>query len=62
MYHDLEGQIEKLYMGVIELIYYMRGAVTLTEALEMVTVEKNLTIQWLNKHLEREFNRPHPNY
>lgn len=62
MFADLEGQIEKIYMDAIELVYYMRGAVSLSEVMEMVTIEKNLTIRWLNKHLEREFKRPYPNY
>lgn len=62
MFSDLEGQIEKLYMDAIELIYYMRGAISLSEALEMAVIEKNLAIKWLNKHLEKEFKRPYPNY
>jgi hypothetical protein len=62
MFGDLEGQIEKIYMDAIELVYYMRGSIGLSEVLEMVTIEKNLTIKWLNKHLEREMNKPHPIY
>ena len=40
----------------------MRGSISLSEALEMVTVEKNMAIRWLNSHLEKEFKRMHPNY
>ena len=40
----------------------MRGAISLEEALEMVTIEKNIAIKWLNRHLEKEFKRLNPNY
>lgn len=62
MFADLEGQIKKIYTDSIELVYYMRGSISLSEVLEMVSIEKNITIEWLNKHLEREMNRINPNY
>lgn len=62
MFNDLEGQVERIYTDMIEFIYYMRGSIRLEEALEMTTIEKNLSIKWLNKYLEKEFKRPHPNY
>ena len=40
----------------------MRGAISITEVMEMTTIEKNIAVKWLNKHLEREGKRLHPNY
>lgn len=62
MFLDLEGQIEKIYTDMVEFIYYMRGSIKLDEALEMTTIEKNIAIKWLNKYLEKELKKPHPNY
>jgi hypothetical protein len=62
MFKDLEGQIEKIYYDNIEMVYYMRGAISLYESFEMTTVEKNITIKFLNKHLELESKKRVPNY
>lgn len=62
MFAEFEGQIERIYTDIIELIYYMRGSISLSEGLELTTIEKNLTVKWLNKHLEKEYKRPNPNY
>lgn len=62
MFTDLEGQIESIYYDNIEMVYYMRGAISLYESFEMTTVEKNITIKFLNKHLEIETKKRVPNY
>lgn len=62
LFADLEGQVEKIYTDVIEFVYFMRGAISLSEALEMIAIEKNIAVKWLNKHLEKEFKRINANY
>lgn len=62
MYIDLEAQIDAIYNEAIELTYYMRGGVPLSEALELTRVERQAIQNFLKKHLEQESKKMHPNY
>ena len=62
MIQDLEGQLENIYMNSIEIIYYMRGAISMDQIMDMTTTEKDLTTRWLEKRLDKELKREHPNY
>lgn len=62
MFAELEAQIQALYNEAVELVYYMRGGVPLSEALELTRIER-ITIQdFLKKHLESESKKMNPNY
>ncbi len=62
MYAELDAQIEALYGEAIEITYYMRGGVPLSEALELTRVERSAIQKFLKRHLEQESKKMHPNY
>ena len=62
MYAELNAQVDALYTEAVELTYYMRGGVPLSEALELTQVERNNIQTFLKKHLDQESKKMHPNY
>lgn len=62
MWSDLEGQIEKIIQEVIELVYFMRGSVSMDEAYEFTRYEKSLISKFLENRFKNEINKSHPIY
>ncbi len=48
----LQNEAAQLYDNVIELIYYMNGAVTYFEAMELTPGERNRMVSFLERTLE----------
>lgn len=62
MYRDLDNQIDSLYTEAVEITYYMRGGVPLSEALELTRVERSNIQTFIKRHLEQESKKMNPNY
>lgn len=58
----LQKEAETIIQDVIALIYYMRGAVTYTEAMYMTYAERRIVDDFLKKRFEFESKRPNPIY
>lgn len=64
MFTDLQGQGRRLIEGCMELVYFMRGAVSYSEVLDMTPGERDIMGTFISKRLQAEHkNNPHnPNY
>ena len=51
-----------LIESIVSLIYYMRGAVTYSEAMNMTYAERRIFEQFLEQRFEQESKRLHPIY
>ena len=51
-----------LISEVIQLVYFMRGAVSYTEAMNLTYGEREMIGKFIEERLEAEAKRPHPNY
>lgn len=59
---SFEGQVNELYESVIDLIYYMRGAVSKEEVLEMTPWERTKFGEYIRERLEVELKKANPIY
>lgn len=63
MFDDLKGQCKALIHDAMELIYFMRGALSYSEFWEMTPVERQVMADFLSSRLKTELkSNPHPNY
>ena len=63
MFLTLQDEAESLIKGIIEMSYFMRGAMTYENILlTMSFAERQLAQQFLNSRLEQELKSPSPNY
>ncbi len=62
MFASLQRESERLIDSVIQLIYFMRGALSYTEAMNMSFAERTIVTAFIDKRLESEKNNPYPNY
>lgn len=58
----LQKEAELIIEDVVTLIYYMRGAVSYTEAMYMTYAERRIIDEFLKKRFEFESKRPNPIY
>lgn len=62
MFSRLEGEIRSLLNEVIELAYFMRGAISYEELMNRTYVERHAISEFLDKRLEAESEKFSPNY
>lgn len=62
MFATLQRESERLIDSVVTLIYFMRGAVSYTEAMHMSFAERSIIESFIEKRLEAEKKSPHPIY
>lgn len=62
MFEQLRREARSLVRSVIELIYYMRGAISYTEMMEMSYAEREVVSEFLEQRMEVEKKNPHPVY
>lgn len=62
MFKQLTGEARALISTIIELVYYMRGAISYNEMMEMSYPERQLVAEFIEKRLEHEKNNPYPVY
>ena len=62
MFNGLQREGRALLNSIVSLIYFMRGAVSYSEAMNMSLAERQVISEFLDKRLEAEKNSPSPVY
>lgn len=59
---NLQHEAKSIVEDVISMIYFMRGALTYYEAMNMSVPERKITKSFLDKRLEYENKKMYPQY
>jgi hypothetical protein len=62
MFNRLRHESRQIMKGVIELVYFMRGAIQYNDMIMMSQVERDMVSDFIKENLEREGKKLHPNY
>jgi hypothetical protein len=62
MFNRLRRESRQIMKSVIELVYFMRGAIQYNDMIMMSQVERDLVSDFVKENLEREAKKLHPNY
>lgn len=62
MFARLRREILQLVDELIELAYFMRGAITYDQMLERTPGERDRIAKFVKKRLDQESKHMHPNY
>jgi hypothetical protein len=62
MFASLQRESKRLLDSIITLIYFMRGALSYTEAMNMSQAERVIVSDFIEKRLEIEKKSPNPVY
>jgi hypothetical protein len=62
MFQRLIKEGKNIIETVIELVYFMRGAIQYHDMMNMTPGERDMVSEFIKKRLEREKDRPHPTY
>jgi len=62
MFEQLEGEGRALLQQVIELVYFMRGAISYDQMLERTFAERQMISEFVTHRLEAEKAKMYPNY
>lgn len=62
MFNSLQREGRALLDSIISLIYFMRGALSYTEAMNMSFAERQVVSEFIEKRLEQEKKSPSPVY
>ncbi len=62
MFDSLQRESHQLLNSVIALIYFMRGAVSYSEAMNMSYTERQVIDDYLERRLDVEKKNPYPVY
>lgn len=62
MFATFQREGERLIESILTLIYFMRGAISYTEAMNMSLAERELAGKFIERRLEVEKKNPSPVY
>jgi hypothetical protein len=62
MFDELREGSRAMIKGVVQLVYFMRGAITYTEMMGLTHGEREMISEFLKQRLELESDKMHPNY
>jgi len=62
LFKGLEGEVEALLKEIIELTYFMRGAITYDQMMTRTHLERKMISEFLSTRLEAESAKMNPNY
>jgi len=62
LFKSLNNEVEAIMESVLSLIYFMRGAVSYTEMMNMSYAERQMISEFLDKRFKVESKNPHPVY
>lgn len=51
-----------LSKDIVQLVYFMRGAISYHDALSLTPGERDLMVEYISERLEAESKRMYPNY
>ena len=58
----LQREAQDIVKSVISLVYFMRGAISYSEMMQMSILERQLISEFLDERFEAESKSPHPVY
>jgi hypothetical protein len=56
---NLEGQVKGIYKSGIEMMYFMRGALSKDEMLSLTPLEKEIISEFIKERIETELSKKH---
>lgn len=62
MFGDLQREVQNIVDNVIELSYFMRGAIPYEEMLRRTYGERERIGSFIEKRLKKESQKPYPQY
>ncbi len=62
MFAALRRESERLIHSILTLIYFMRGSLSYSEAMNMSFAERELVAKFIEKRLDVEKKNPYPVY
>jgi hypothetical protein len=62
MFSRLQRDGELMLKSIIQLVYFMRGAISYNDMLEMTYHERSMVKEFIEAHLESQSKSPHPVY
>lgn len=62
MFLEMNGVAEKTIKAVIQLVYFMRGAIQYRDMMDMTFIERQQVNDFIETRLESEAKRPYPQY
>ncbi len=58
MFSDLGGDVKQIYTEGIDLVYFMRGSVSISEMKQLTRLERDYIKKYIEKRLEDEMKKP----
>lgn len=62
MFNQYRSDINDIIRSLIQLTYFMRGAISYSELMDKSHMERELIGEFIASRLEQESNRPYPVY
>ena len=62
MFGQLRDSSRAITKGVVEMVYFMRGAISYNDALLMTPGERDLVKEFISERLESESKKMYQNY
>lgn len=62
MFRQMNADKEHTVSNVVELVYFMRGAIQYKDMLNLSLIERQQVSMFINKRLEVEMKRSNPQY
>lgn len=62
MFAEYNGSIQRIVDSAIEMIYFMRGAISYNDMMLMTPGERDRVGSFVEKRLDQESKSPYPNY
>jgi putative cell wall-binding protein len=58
MFDEFEGDVKKIYTNGIDIVYFMRGSISITEMKQLTPLEISYIRKYIEKRLEEEMKKP----
>lgn len=58
MFNEFEGDIRKIYTSGLDLVYFMRGSISISEMKQLTQLEREYIRKYVEKRLEEEMKKP----
>lgn len=62
MFSHMSDEREGIVSGIVQLVYFMRGAIQYRDMMDMSLVERMAVSRFIERHLEHESKKMHPQY
>ncbi len=61
-YSSAQAETKQLIYSIVSLVYFMRGSLSYSEAMNMCSAERQVVHDFLKDRFEQEKNNPYPVY